>query len=62
NLITQQAIRRGTFHSVKDLVRKIDLFVSQYNTRSKPFAWTATADSILRKLERLCQATSGTGH
>lgn len=62
NLITQQAIRRGTFHSVKDLVRKIDLFVSQYNSRSKPFVWSATADSILRKIERLCQATSGTRH
>ena len=62
NLITQQAIRRGTFHSVKDLVRKIDLFVSQYNSRSTPFRWTATADSILRKIGRLCEATSGTRH
>lgn len=62
NLITQQAIRRGTFHSVRDLVRKIDLFVSQYNRSSKPFAWTATADSILQKLERLRQATPGTRH
>ena len=62
NIITQQAIRRGTFHSVRDLVRKIDLFVSQYNRTSRPFAWTATTDSILRKVQRLCEATSGTRH
>jgi putative transposase len=62
NLITQQAIRRGTFHSVKDLTKKIEAFVSQYNPKSKPFAWTATADSILKKVERLCKAIAGTGH
>ena len=62
NLITQQAIRRGTFHSVKDLTRKIDLFVAHYNSKSKPFVWTATADSILQKIQRLCTCISGTLH
>lgn len=62
NLITQQAIRRGTFHSVKDLIKKIDLFVSNYNPKSKPFAWTANADSILQKIERLCKTIAGTEH
>lgn len=62
NLITQQAIRRGTFHSVKDLIKKIDIFVSNYNPKSKPFAWTANADSILQKIERLCKTIDGTQH
>lgn len=62
NLITQQAIRRGTFHSVKDLIKKIDRFVSNYNPKSKPFVWTATADSILQKIERLCKSIAGTQH
>jgi putative transposase len=62
NIITQQAIRRGTFHSVKDLIHKIDVFVSQYNRQAKPFIWTATADSILQKIERLCQTIAGTQH
>ena len=62
NLITQQAIRRGTFHSVKDLTKKINAFVVQYNPKSKPFAWTATADSILKKIERLCKTIAGTKH
>ncbi|MGH8167002.1 MAG: IS630 family transposase [Woeseiaceae bacterium] len=61
-IITQQAIRRGSFSSVKDLVRKIDLFVEHYNSRSRPFVWTATSESILAKVERLCLLTSGTPH
>jgi putative transposase len=62
NRITQQAIRRGTFRSVKELVAKIDQFVSHYNAHACPFAWTATADSILEKIERLCQVISGPRH
>jgi putative transposase len=50
NLITQRAIRRGTFRSVKELVSKIEQFVAQYNRKTKPFVWTATADSILEKV------------
>ncbi len=62
NIITQRAIRRGTFRSVRDLRKKIEIFVDHYTRRCQPFAWTATPDSILEKLERLCQAIAGTGH
>jgi len=62
NIITQKAIRRGTFRSVKDLINKIKIFVDQYNRNSKPFMWTATADSILAKIERLCKGIAGTVH
>lgn len=61
-LITDKAIRRGSFRSVKELVAKIDHFVAHHNQNCKPFVWTATADSILAKLQRLCQRISGTGH
>jgi len=61
-IITQQAIRRGSFSSVKDLVAKINQFVDQYNKTASPFAWTATAESILGKIQRLCSYTSGTQH
>ena len=60
NIITQQAIRRGTFRSVKELIAKIERFVRKHNSKSKPFVWTATADSILAKIERLCKAIAGT--
>lgn len=62
NLITQQAIRRGTFTSVKDLVRKIQEYCTNYNRHPRPFVWTATAESILAKLGQLCQTISGTEH
>ena len=62
NIITQRAIRRGTFRSVGDLVARIDDFVHRYNRRCQPFVWTATADSILDKIERLCKAIAGTSH
>ena len=62
NLITQRAIRRGTFRSVPDLVANIERFVHHYNQHPRPFVWTATADSILGKIERLCKAVAGTRH
>jgi putative transposase len=62
HIITQRAIRRGTFRSVRDLIEKIESFVQHYNRRCHPFAWTATADSILEKLERLGKAIAGTEH
>ncbi len=62
NTITQKAIRRGSFKSVKELVDKIRTFTENYNTKAKPFVWTATADSILEKIQRLCEAISGTRH
>ncbi|MGH6920521.1 MAG: IS630 family transposase [Geminicoccaceae bacterium] len=60
--ISDKAIRRGSFHSVRDLVAKIDHFVTHYNRTCKPFVWTVTADSILAKLQRLCLRINGTGH
>ena len=61
-IITAKAIRRGSFGSVKALIDKIKRFVESYNQNSTPFIWTATADSILAKLGRLCEAISETGH
>jgi putative transposase len=62
NIITQRAIRRGTFRHVRDLVAKIEHFTRHYNRHCHPFVWTATADSILAKIERLCKAVAGTSH
>ncbi len=61
-LITQQAIRRGSFRSVGELIQKIDAYVANYNLHRRPFVWTATADSILAKLKRLCNFINGTLH
>lgn len=61
-IITRKTIRRGSFSSVKQLVSKIDEFVTTYNQNSTPFAWTATAESIFDKVGRLCERISGTVH
>ena len=61
-LITQQAIRRGSFSNVKELVSKINAYVERHNAKASPFVWVATAESILAKIERLCSVISGTRH
>ena len=61
-IITQQAIRRGSFKSVRELKLRIEEFVAHYNRNSKPFQWVATADSILDKVAKIAKAISGTAH
>jgi len=47
NIITRQAIRRGSFTSVKDLIAAIRTYIDSWNERCQPFSWTKTADEIL---------------
>ena len=49
-IITRQAIRRGTFTSVKVLIKTIRDYIEHWNADAKPFAWTATTDEILAKV------------
>jgi transposase len=60
--ITTKRIRRGAFHSVKSLEAAIQAYLDQHNDDPKPFKWTATADLILKKIEKVCQRTSNSGH
>ena len=46
-IITRQAIRRGTFTSVKDLIVAIENFIDGWNDRCQPFTWTKPADQLL---------------
>jgi hypothetical protein len=48
-IITCQAIRRGTFRSVKDLIAAIETFIDRWKDRCEPFVWTKTADDIISK-------------
>jgi putative transposase len=61
-LITSRVIRRGSFKTVRELIKRIDSFVAHYNAHSRPFVWTATAQSILQKIRRLCNVINGTAH
>ena len=50
--ITVNAIRRGTFTSVHDLIDAIDAYLIEHNRAPKPFIWTASAKDILAKVVR----------
>jgi len=60
-LITDRMIRRGTFHSVKELEQAIYQWLANWNSQPKPFVWRATADVILDKVRR-CKELYGTAH
>lgn len=51
--ITTKRIRRGVFHSVENLITAIEEYLAVHNENPKPFIWTATAQSILSKINRL---------
>jgi hypothetical protein len=57
-IITHQAIRRGTFANVKELVTAIRGFIDGWNDRCHPFVWIKTSDEVIPKRQR----TSGTRH
>ena len=61
-ILTRQAIRRGSFRSVKELIAMIEAFVHQWNAGSSPFTWVKTADEILAKAVRKPRATNESGH
>ena len=60
SIITKQAIRRGSFDSVADLVRAIRRFIEAWNERCEPFVWTKDADTLIAKATR--KGTSITRH
>ena len=61
-ILTRQAIRRGSFRSVKELVARIEAFTESWNSGALPFAWVKTADEILAKAVRKRPAISESGH
>ena len=57
-IIERQAIHRGTFASVRDLMIK-RAFINGWNDRCQPFVWTKTADQILKKADRKTTSVRG---
>ena len=49
-IITRQAIRRGTFRSLRQLINTINTYITKWNHDSKPFTWTATANEIITRV------------
>jgi transposase len=55
--ITRKRIRRGTFRSVRDLVRTINDYIRHYNKNPQPFQWVASASQIIRKVRKYKRTT-----
>jgi hypothetical protein len=50
--LTQNRLRRGTFHDPEDLIIAIEEYIEKHNQKPKPFIWTAKASDILEKVKR----------
>ena len=50
--LTDKNLRRGSFSSVPDLIASIQAYLAASNDDPKPYIWTATAESILAKVQR----------
>ena len=61
-IIERQAIRRGTFGSVRELMIKIRAFITGWNARKHPFIWTKTANEVLDSINRKRKHVSTTRH
>ena len=53
--VTERCVRRGSHAAVRALETAMLDYLDQRNRDSKPFIWTASADLILGKVERLCK-------
>jgi transposase len=60
SIITKQAIHRGSFPSVKDLIAAIDRFIGGWNERCEPFHWTKNPEDLLAHMNT--QRTYATVH
>lgn len=52
-IITRQAIRRGTFRSLRQLIQRIEEYVQSWNETAEPFEWVATPEEIIAKVRIL---------
>jgi transposase len=53
-IISGQAIRRGSFDSVRRLEAAIMNWLSHWNDNAQPFRWTKSAADIKRSIRKCC--------
>ena len=59
-IITRQAIRRGSFASVRDLITVIGTFIDGWNDRGQPFIWTKQPTNYSRTASQVRELRSAT--
>ncbi len=60
--LTSKWLRRGTHHSVPDLIRSVEMWVASWNENPRPFIWHKTADQILDNLAGYLERIPDSGH
>lgn len=60
--LTERRIRRGSFDSLQSLEKAIREYLEQNDREPRPFIWTADADLILGKVQRLCKRIYDSAH
>ncbi len=53
--LQQQALSRGSFKSVPELITAIQEYAGATNSEARPWVWTKSADEVLRKVRKLRQ-------
>jgi transposase len=59
--ITDKRLRRGTFANVRSLIQAITDYIKNHNQKPQAFVWTATPESIMKKIVK-CKEALGTLH
>jgi transposase len=54
--LTQQRIRRGSFHKVQELVTAIQEYIDNHNQNPQVFVWTVSVDRIMSKIAKCKEA------
>jgi len=60
--LTEKQVRRGSYHSTKQLEVTIRTYIRMNNEDPKPLVWTKTADEILASIARFCKRTLDSAH
>jgi len=52
SILTRKSVRRGSFETVRALIRHIERYLAEWNTHPTPFVWTKEPADIIKKALR----------
>jgi len=51
-ILTRKSVRRGSFDTVRALIRHIEAYIAEWNSHPTPFVWTKDPVTIVKKAVR----------
>jgi transposase len=52
SILTRKSVRRGSFDTVRALIRHIERYIAEWNSHPTPFVWTKEPAAIIKKALR----------